>query len=102
VSDAGPIVVEVEDWVAHLVPRFLENRARDVVELRLAIAERNFEIIRRLGHNLRGAAAGYGFDDLTEVGEELEAAAAERNADSAAASTERLASYVTRVRVVTR
>ncbi len=101
-SDEAPIVVHIEAWIAHLVPRFLENRARDVTELRLAIAERNFEVIWQLGHNLRGAAAGYGFNDLTEVGERLEAAADERNVDSAAASTEALASYVSRVRIVAR
>lgn len=101
-SDEAPIVVEIEAWVAHLVPRFLENRAKDVTDLRAAIADRDFDLIRELGHNLKGAAGGYGFTDLGELGVRLEAAAADRSLDSAAACADALATYVKRVKVVYR
>lgn len=101
-SDEAPIVVTIEAWVAHLVPRFLENRARDVADLRAAIADLDFDLIWRLGHDLKGAAGGYGFTELGELGERLEAAAAARRLDSAAACADALATYVKRVKVVYR
>ena len=101
-SDEAPIVVEIEAWLAHLVPRFLANRARDVAELRAAIAVRDFELIRLLGHNLKGVAGGYGFTELGEVGERLETAAADHSVEAAASCGEALATYVKRVKVVYR
>ena len=101
-SDRAATVVEVEAWIAHLVPRFLANRAREVVELREAIAARDFEGIRRLGHNLRGAAPSYGFTELAQVGERIEAAAADRSVESAAVCVEALDRYLDHVKIVFR
>jgi len=98
-SDRPGTVVEVEAWIAHLVPRFLENRARDIVELRQAIAERDFAVIGRLGHNLKGVAGGYGFTELAQIGERLEAAGADRSIEPAAVAGDALERYVERVTV---
>ncbi len=94
--------VEVEAWLAPLVPRFLANRLDDGERLRRAIAARDFAAIRVLGHNLRGAAGGYGFAGLGAIGERLEAAAAAQDAGAAAACADELAAYVRTVKVVYR
>ncbi len=95
-------VVEVEAWLAHLIPTFLANRLKDADRLRRALRERDFDAIRALGHNLRGAAGGYGFAALAEVGERIEAAAIAGDADGAAACSDELAAYARTVKVVYR
>jgi HPt (histidine-containing phosphotransfer) domain-containing protein len=58
-----------------LLPKFIANRERDLGELRVALAQRDLECVARLGHNMRGNGASYGFPDISAIGERLETAA---------------------------
>jgi HPt (histidine-containing phosphotransfer) domain-containing protein len=62
-----------------LLPRFLEHRRRDVVTLRAALADGDFETIRRLGHNMAGNGTSYGFPAMSTIGRHLEAEAGAGN-----------------------
>jgi HPt (histidine-containing phosphotransfer) domain-containing protein len=64
---------------AALLPRFLEHRRRDVVTIRTALEQADFETIGRLGHNMAGNGVSYGFPEVSAIGERLEAEAAARN-----------------------
>jgi HPt (histidine-containing phosphotransfer) domain-containing protein len=99
-SEAGPAVVEVEAWLAHLVPRFLANRLKDVETLAAAVRTGDFAAIQRIGHNLKGVAGGYGFAFIAEIGERLEAAANDGSATEATACMNDLDAYVRTVKVV--
>jgi signal transduction histidine kinase/CheY-like chemotaxis protein len=67
--------VEVDAALADIVPQFLEN-VRGVTEsITRALAESDFATIQRLGHNLKGTGAGYGFAEITEFGADIERAA---------------------------
>lgn len=58
-----------------LVPAFLEKRCEELSVLENALAERAFDTVYRLGHNLRGSGGSYGFPMMTEIGERMETAA---------------------------
>ena len=58
---------------------FLELTRQDVVALRSALDIEDMETVLRLGHSLKGAAGGYGFHALGEIGKALETGA--RNGD---------------------
>jgi HPt (histidine-containing phosphotransfer) domain-containing protein len=58
-----------------LLPRFLEHRRGDLATILTALAAGDFETIRRIGHNMAGNGASYGFPELGTLGERLEAAA---------------------------
>jgi len=81
-----------------LVPRFLANRRLDVEQLRDAAAQRDFEQARRIGHVLKGAGGGYGFDEITRIGAEIETLAKDSDERFAALVGE-LADYLDRVDV---
>lgn len=66
-----------------LLSRFRERRRRDVVDLRAALECGDFETIARLGHNMSGNGVSYGFPEISEIGERLEAAAVTGNAIAA-------------------
>lgn len=76
--------------VAALLPGYLSNRAAEVPVLLDALAREDFESLRRAGHNMRGSGAGYGLEQISEIGREIEAAASARSVSLAAAQIDRL------------
>ncbi|MDE3011852.1 MAG: Hpt domain-containing protein [Pseudomonadota bacterium] len=79
------ITVEVHEELRALLPGFLDNRQRDLLLLTQSLDNADFTAILRIAHNLKGVGGGYGFDQITALGERLEAAA--RSSDAAAAAT---------------
>lgn len=98
----GEIVVYVDPDLADLVPGYLENRHRDVREIGKFLLEDNLQEIHRLGHSMKGSGGGYGFEGLTLIGAEIEEAAGRGDKDAVSALRERLAGYLSRVKVVSR
>ena len=62
-----------------LLPKYLENRKKDLRELREALCMDNFELIKNISHSIRGHAASYGFESLTEICKKIEQATPEKN-----------------------
>ena len=94
------IVVRADPDIADLIPGFLENRRRDVDKMREALTQGEYETIRVLGHSMKGAGGGYGFDAITEIGAALEEAAKDNNPEKALRGVSDLAAYLDRVEVV--
>lgn len=67
--------VVVDQDLEDLIPSFLQNRANEIIIMKSALNEDNFEQIRIIGHSMKGFGSGYGFDFVSEVGKELEMAA---------------------------
>ncbi len=55
--------------------KYIERRARDVEELALALEQGRFEVFARMGHQLKGNAATYGYESLSVLGHKMEHAA---------------------------
>jgi HPt (histidine-containing phosphotransfer) domain-containing protein len=68
--------VRVAGELRDLIPRFMANRRNELGRLRLAVAQGDFGEARRIGHILKGAGGGYGFDEITRIGAEIERHAA--------------------------
>ncbi|MEM6955698.1 MAG: response regulator [Myxococcota bacterium] len=86
--------LHVDSDVADLLPGFLERRRADCTTLRYALIERNFERLRRVGHNLKGSSSGYGMADLGVLGGELEAAAGAESFSDSQTAVERIIEYI--------
>lgn len=80
--------------MAEMVPGYLENRARDLKLLREALAARDWEALRRVGHRMKGSGASYGFAHLTELGQVLEQVARAQREESAGEAIDRLETYL--------
>ncbi len=68
--------VRVAGELRDLIPRFLANRRSELARLRQAAAQGDLGEARRIGHVLKGAGGGYGFDEITRIGAEIERHAA--------------------------
>jgi len=99
-SDLGPIRVVADEDIADLIPGYLEHRLEDVAAIRSAIDGGDFEVVRILGHSMKGSGGGYGFDGITEIGAALEAAGKEADPAAAVHSIAALEDYLNRLEVI--
>lgn len=97
-TDRIPVVVDPD--LAELIPGFLNNRRRDVDKLRTLLAADNFADIRMIGHSMKGAGGGYGFDPITDIGGAIERAALAPDRVAIEQGIAQLADYLARVDVV--
>jgi len=94
------VVVYVDSDLEDLIPMFLENRHKDVDDIRRLLREGNMGEIRRLGHSMKGSGGGYGFDEISEIGRGIEEAAKVGNMEEIEKLNNRLAEYLSVVEVV--
>ncbi|MCC6707423.1 MAG: Hpt domain-containing protein [Gammaproteobacteria bacterium] len=98
-TDRIPVVIDPD--LADLVPGFLNNRRRDVEKLRAQLEAGNFADIRMIGHSMKGAGGGYGFDPITDIGAAIERAALAADSATIEQGIAQLADYLSRIDVVT-
>ncbi len=88
-SDASqpfePIISDLsgDEDLIDIIEEFVDELPDRVSAMTTAFEEQNFEELRRLAHQLKGAAGGYGFPSITDSALQVELAADVRNADQA-------------------
>lgn len=63
------------DGIADLLPAYLEARRADVAAIQSHIDKNDFAALKRLGHQMKGSGAAYGFPEITRLGRAMEEAA---------------------------
>ncbi len=64
--------IVVDPDLEAIMPRYLKIRWEELSLLEQAVECGDADTARRLGHNLKGTGASYGFDKLTELGAGIE------------------------------
>jgi len=80
VNPKSPYVAKIDPLIAPLLPDYLRNRQKDLQRLQEALGGKDFAILRKLGHNMRGSAGAYGLPPLSEIGGRIEDAAQAQDA----------------------
>jgi len=94
------IVVNIDIDLEDLIPGFLENRQSDLQKLEQALGDQDFEILRSIGHNLKGVGGGYGFHDMTTLGAAIEESARENKFEIVNENVKKLSNYLSSVEIV--
>ena len=81
-----------------LVGRFLENQRNNATLVLELVNQRDFESVRRIGHNMKGTGKGYGFEIISSHGASLEQAASRSQADDVKRVANELAEYLAEVK----
>ena len=89
-AGAEPVAPLPAVGLQDLSPRYLASRRADLESLDRAIAADDLETVKRLGHNMKGTGASYGFPALSQIGATLEAAAKAGDGEAAQRATEAL------------
>jgi CheY-like chemotaxis protein len=92
-----PILVRAYPKLAARIPAFLENRRQDVITMLDALSLGDFETVERLGHNMKGAGASFGFQTITDIGAALEQEAGCVDIDASRKWVDALSTYLDRV-----
>ena len=100
-SNAAPII-EIDEDVWSLIPRYLANRRRDVQSMTDALAHGNFDLIWTLGHNMKGTGHGYRMPTVTALGAALADAAQGADAKAVRTNLDALRAFLDHVRVAPR
>jgi hypothetical protein len=98
--DETPILIRLESEMQSIVPKYLTNRGQDCVALREHASNRAFADAKRLGHNMKGTGGGYGFEEVSRLGDQVEVAAVAGDANRIVALADELAAYLARVIVI--
>jgi HPt (histidine-containing phosphotransfer) domain-containing protein len=93
----GKIIVTIDPDLEELIPGFLENRAKDLTNLRAALGRNDLPAVQSIGHSLKGVGGGYGFVRLSEIGAEMERAARSGDSSTLPGLLDELADYLNRV-----
>ncbi len=98
-SAQDAIVVRMNPVLAKLIPGFLQHRRQDVITMRAALDDSDFECVGRLGHSMRGSGGAYGFQAITDIGMGLEMAAEVSDRAAAQKWLGELSNFLDRVEV---
>jgi HPt (histidine-containing phosphotransfer) domain-containing protein len=80
--------------LANMRTGYLEKRSVDLDRLEFALRGGDFGTLDKIGHNLKGTGAAYGFGELTELGRSLEAAARSENAGAVENLLDQMEAYI--------
>lgn len=98
-NEGRKIIVHVDAELEDLIPGFLENRRNDIKSMLEALKQGDYETIRILGHSMKGAGGGYGFDAITDIGASLEQSAKEKNPEEIRKRVDELSTFLEHVEV---
>ncbi len=94
------IRVSIDYSLEAIIPGFLANRQRDLVTLESCLKQGDFQTIRLLGHRMKGDGGGYGFDQISTIGDQLERAAMAHNLPALHEHLNGLKDFLSRVEIV--
>ena len=77
---------------------YLDRRKTELPDLEQALQQGDFTAIRKVGHNLKGTGAAYGFAEITHIGKSLEAAAKDGDGGAIEILLDQIDSYLAIVR----
>lgn len=95
-----PPVLYIDSELADLMPEFLANRRKDLVNLDNALKSKNWDEIGRIAHIVSGVCGGYGFSGFGELGAEIEQLVPQRAEAQIAQILQVMKTYFAEVRIV--
>ncbi|QTA92509.1 response regulator [Desulfonema magnum] len=94
-------IAYVNSEIRELIPIFFETNRQEIRELQNAVAKRDYKMIQRIGHRLKGASLCYGFEEMGDISLRIENAGREKkNIEHIRPIVAELISYTDHVEVI--
>lgn len=77
-----------------LQKKYIERRKAELTQMEDAIANKDFDSLSVFGHNMKGNAESYGFEDLGLMGAKLEQAAKSEELDKIKSLYQNIKSFI--------
>ena len=92
--------IRVKPDMRQLIGIFLENKQKDIQNVKDCLLKNDYETIHTIGHRMKGAGTGYGAPEITRLGAELDHAARLKSNEKIRQIIEELSHYLEEVEVV--
>lgn len=92
-------IVAVDADIIDLAEIFLSNRRGQIQSWREAVATGNLPLLSRVGHELKGTAGAFGFQQLSSLGAELEEKVAKGDLNGSGDTLERMIEFLDQVAI---
>jgi two-component system, sensor histidine kinase and response regulator len=99
-GDGSLVRVVAKEGLEDLIPEYLANCTKSILELAEAVAKKDLETARAIGHGMKGCGAGYGFAAITDFGRDIEHAAAGNDEAAVAEQISKLGTYLAKLEVI--
>lgn len=99
-EDNEKITVTINSDLEELIPDFLELTKKDIKSMQQALDQGDYKTLLRLGHSFKGCGGGYGFDFITEAGDQIEQLAETNAGDKIQKLVDELSSYLQRLDII--
>lgn len=99
-GDVEREIVIIDQELEDIVPGYLKNRQKDLALLPQALEAKDFSTILTLGHRMKGSGSGYGFNEITDIGKNMEEAAKGSDVERVASLITELTDYLNRIDIV--
>ena len=99
-DNEGKYEVVVPQDLSDLIPVFLENRKKELQQLRVAVIQNDFEQLRQIGHRMKGVGVPYGFDRVSEIGKHIQDAGTDQDRQAAENHLAQYSDFLANLRVV--
>ena len=77
--------------------KYIERRKKDLANCRLALTALDFKCFATVGHQMKGNAVTFGFDELATIGVDMEKMALSKDVQKLAEILNRFDAYLDRV-----
>lgn len=94
------IIVSIYAAIKNLIPGYLADISTNIDSIIAALEKHDFATLERLGHSMSGSGGSYGFDAITNLGENIEKSAQQKNSKQIKKCVLELKNYLERVEVV--
>ncbi len=94
------ILVHLDPDLEAIVPGFLANRQRDLLTIDACMKRGDLDTISILGHRMKGDGGGYGFDQISTIGDQIEQAALKKDLITLQQQYEHLQDFLARITIV--
>lgn len=93
-------IVYIDEEIKDIVPLFIENKYKDIEKILKCLEKNDYDTIRRMGHNIKGTAGGYGFKQIMEIGIDIEKFAIEKNEEAISKRINDLLNYLNNLEII--
>lgn len=94
------LIIRIDPDLKAIIPDFMKEVACDISAIKTALSAGDIRGVQKIGHNLKGAGGGYGFEVITRLGAEIERAAIDNAPKKINSSVDELSNYINKVHVV--
>lgn len=75
--------------------KYVERRKQDLADCREAITKLDFKCLERVGHQIKGNATTFGFDELSSIAIDMESQALKKDVEQLKSTLNKFETYLT-------